>query len=169
MRREYGFPTHAAFAHRRLIVVDPSGGVQPMIRKRGNETYTMIYNGELYNTADLRSELEARGYRFESTSDTEVLLVSYIEWGKECLHYLNGIFAFAIWREEAKDLFIARDRMGVKPLFYTEKEQKLIFGSEMKAILAHPQVIPEIKTEGLAEIFALGPGRTPGNWSISWY
>ena len=154
--------SHAAFAHRRLIVVDPAGGVQPMLRKRGNETYVMVYNGELYNTNDLRSELEAKGHRFESTSDTEVLLVSYIEWGKECVNYLNGIFAFGIWREEKKDLFMARDRMGVKPLFFTAQESRIIFGSEIKALLAHPDVMPVIKTEGLAEIFALGPGRTPG-------
>lgn len=154
--------THGAFAHRRLIVVDPAGGAQPMIRKKGNETYVMVYNGELYNTSDLRSELEAKGYRFEGTSDTEVLLVSYIEWGKECVNYLNGIFAFAIWREQSQDLFVARDRMGVKPFFYTHQNQRFIFGSEIKAILAHPDVKPEIRKEGLAEIFALGPGRTPG-------
>lgn len=154
--------SHAAFAHRRLIVVDPAGGAQPMIRRRGNETYVMVYNGELYNTNDLRSELEGRGHRFAGTSDTEVLLVSYIEWGKDCVHYLNGIFAFGIWREEKKDLFVARDRMGVKPFFFTAKDNRIIFGSEIKALLAHPDVKPEIKTEGLAEIFALGPGRTPG-------
>ncbi|WP_027416445.1 asparagine synthase (glutamine-hydrolyzing) [Aneurinibacillus terranovensis] len=153
---------HAAFAHRRLIVVDPAGGSQPMIRTLGGKTYVMVYNGELYNTDDLRNELRARGHHFTTTSDTEVLLVSYIEWGESCLDRLNGIFAFGIWTEEEQKFFMARDRLGVKPLFYAHRNSQLIFGSELKALLAHPSVKPEIRTEGLAEIFALGPARTPG-------
>jgi len=154
--------SHAGFAHRRLIVVDPAGGAQPMIRKRGNETFVLVYNGELYNTSELRQELLSRGHHFESTSDTEVLLVSFMEWGKECVNHLNGIFAFGIWQEEKKELFLARDRLGVKPLFYTVQDNRLVFGSEIKALLVHPDIKPEINKEGLAEIFALGPGRTPG-------
>lgn len=153
---------HAGFAHRRLIVVDPEGGVQPMSRTHGGETYTLVYNGELYNTDDLRGELAARGYRFTTTSDTEVLLVSYIEWGPECLEKLNGIYAFAIWSHNEESVFLARDRLGVKPLFYTQQGSSFIFGSEIKALLAHPAVKPEITREGLAEIFGLGPARTPG-------
>jgi asparagine synthase (glutamine-hydrolysing) len=153
---------HAGFAHRRLVVVDPEGGTQPMSRTHGNETYTMVYNGELYNTDDLRNELIARGYRFTTTSDTEVLLVSYIEWGPECLERLNGIYAFAIWSHDAENVFLARDRLGVKPLFYTQKGSSFIFGSEIKTLLVHPAVEPEINREGLAEIFGLGPARTPG-------
>lgn len=154
---------HAAFAHRRLVVVDPEGGVQPMTRSYGEEIYTIVYNGELYNTEDLRGALLARGHRFASTSDTEVLLVSYMEWGPECVEKLNGIYAFAIWKHNEESVFMARDRIGVKPLFYTQCGTSFIFGSELKALLAHPAVQPEICQEGLSEIFALGPARTPGS------
>lgn len=154
---------HCAFAHRRLIVVDPSGGAQPMTRTFGGRSYTIVYNGELYNTEDIRKELLARGYPFQSYSDTEVLLVSYVEWGPDCVHKFNGIFAFAIWDEAKQSLFMARDRLGVKPLFYTRKGASLVFGSELKALLAHPEVEPVVDTEGLAEVFAIGPARTPGH------
>lgn len=159
----YWLSEHAAFGHRRLIVVDPLGGLQPMTRQRGDHSYTLIYNGELYNTEDLRKELLARGHRFASHSDTEVLLTAFIEWGADCLERLNGIFAFAVWSEPEDRLFMARDRFGVKPLFYTEQNGRLIFGSEIKALLAHPLVEPVIGKEGLAEIFAMGPSRTPGH------
>jgi asparagine synthase (glutamine-hydrolysing) len=154
---------YAALAHCRLIVVDPAGGGQPMIRKRGKNRYIITYNGELYNTPELRRELEARGYRYQGHSDTEVLLTAFMEWGKDCVLRLNGIFAFAIWNEEEQSLFMARDRLGVKPLFYTRRGSAFIFGSELKALLAHPAVPPEVDAEGLAEIFALSPGRTPGH------
>lgn len=153
----------AAFAHRRLIVVDPSGGAQPMTRRLGNHSYTIVYNGELYNTEDLRKDLVEKGHRFESYSDTEVLLMSYVEWGPACVERFNGIFAFGIWDEEKKILFMARDRLGVKPLFYARKGQSMVFGSEIKAVLAHPMVSRQIDVDGLAEIFAVGPARTPGH------
>ena len=124
---------HAALGHRRLTVVDPVGGVQPMSRKRGEHTYTMVYNGELYNTPEVRRDLEGLGYRFDGHSDTEVLLTAYMEWGSDCLERLNGIFAFAVWEEPTDTLFLARDRMGVKPLFYTEKDGLFLFASELKA------------------------------------
>lgn len=155
--------SHAGLAHRRLVVVDPAGGGQPMIRKSGDYRYVISYNGELYNTIELRQELESRGHSFYSNSDTEVLLVSYIEWGPQCVEHFNGIFAFAIWNEKEQSLFLARDRFGVKPLFYTNQGSSLIFASELKAILAHSLVKAEIDSEGLAEIFALGPARTPGH------
>lgn len=107
----------AALGHRRLTVVDPAGGGQPMIRRRGNETYVLVYNGELYNTEDVRRELKARGHSFTGYSDTEVLLEAFIEWGPACVDRLNGIWAFGVWRESAGELFLSRDRMGVKPLF----------------------------------------------------
>lgn len=153
---------HAALAHRRLIVVDPAGGAQPMIRRRGKNTYVLTYNGELYNTNELRRELQTRGYRFRGHSDTEVLLVSFIEWGADCVERLNGIFAFAVWDDAEQSLFMARDRLGVKPLFYTRRGSAFLFASEIKALLAHPAVAPEVDATGLAEIFALGPARTPG-------
>ncbi|QQE79372.1 asparagine synthase (glutamine-hydrolyzing) [Alicyclobacillus sp. SO9] len=157
------FSTRAAFAHRRLTVVDPVGGAQPMVRTHGDRTYSITYNGELYNTEDIRSKLALLGYQFESYSDTEVLLISYIEWGSECVHQLNGIFAFAIWDEKNDSLFMARDRLGVKPLFYSQTGTGVLFGSELKAILANPQIEPVIDEEGLAEIFCVGPARTPGH------
>jgi asparagine synthase (glutamine-hydrolysing) len=154
---------HVALGHRRLCVVDPAGGLQPMTKQRGDHACTLVYNGELYNTEDLRRELKGRGHQFRSHSDTEVLLTSYLEWGSECVERFNGIFAFAIWDERTRSLFLARDRMGVKPLFYAVRGSLFLFGSELKALLAHPAVKPEISREGLAEIFAIGPARTPGH------
>ncbi|CFX56064.1 Asparagine synthase, glutamine-hydrolyzing [Syntrophomonas zehnderi OL-4] len=156
------FP-HAALGHRRLIVVDPAGGRQPMSRERAGNVYTIVYNGELYNTADLRRELNAYGCTFQSNnSDTEILLLAYMYWGPACVDKLNGIFAFAIWDEESQSLFMARDRLGVKPLFYTQSGQGLLFASELKALLVHPAVHPYIDSEGLAELLVMGPSRTPG-------
>lgn len=155
--------TNALLGHRRLVVVDPEGGAQPMTRKKDGNTYTIVYNGELYNTEEIRKELLARGYDFKSYSDTEVLLTSYIEWGEDCVRYLNGIFAFGVWDEKNKTIFIARDPLGVKPLFYTKKGDNFIFGSEVKALLAHPDIEPVIDRVGLAEIFGLGPARPLGS------
>lgn len=152
-----------AFGHRRLVVVDPAGGQQPMTALKSEYACTMIYNGELYNTEDLRQELLAAGHTFLSHSDTEVLLHTYLEWGQDCLKKLNGIFAFAIWDERKQQLFIARDRMGVKPLFYAQRGSSFLFASELKAILAHPDVKPVLSREGLAEVFAISPARTPGH------
>ncbi|MEW5921501.1 MAG: asparagine synthase (glutamine-hydrolyzing) [Bacillota bacterium] len=158
------FSPRAAFGHRRLVVVDPEGGKQPMIRNAGGRTYVISYNGELYNTAELRNELEKRGHIFYSrNSDTEVLLAAFMEWGPACLPRLNGIFAFAVWDSTREQLFLARDRLGVKPLFYSIQGCSLLFGSELKALLAHPAVAAELDREGLAEIFAMGPSRTPGH------
>ena len=153
----------AAIGHRRLSVVDLEGGRQPMIRYQGDKRYVITYNGELYNTPELRRELETRGYAFTTSSDTEVLLTSYIEWGEACVHRLNGIFAFGIWDEAKQSLFLARDRLGVKPLFYAERNGCLLFASELKALLANPRIQPEIDAEGLAEVFMIGPARTPGH------
>lgn len=154
---------HALFAHRRLIVVDPDGGSQPMIRKYGENKYVITYNGELYNTLDLRKILKAKGHIFKSNSDTEVLLISFIEWGSRCVEYLNGIYAFGVWSEKDQSLFMARDRFGVKPLFYTLLGNSLLFASEIKALLANPLIRHEVGCDGLAEIFTLGPARTPGH------
>lgn len=152
----------AALVHRRLTVIDPEGGRQPMVRRRGGTAYVIVYNGELYNTEELRQELKVRGYSFNGYSDTEVLLLSYMEWGKDCVQKLNGIFAFAVWDEARQSLFLARDFLGVKPLFYARRGSAFLFGSELKALLAHPLVEPEVDTQGLAEIFVMGPARTPG-------
>lgn len=157
------FVTHqAALGHRRLVVVDPAGGSQPMTRSVGTNTYTIVYNGELYNTPELRQELLAKGYTFFSHSDTEALLLSYIEWGPSCVEKLNGIFAFGIWDERKQRIFLARDRMGVKPLFIARTKHALLFASEIKAILAHPDITPVLNENGILELFALAPARTPG-------
>jgi asparagine synthase (glutamine-hydrolysing) len=154
---------HCALGHRRLSVMDPENGAQPMIRKAGEATFTIVYNGELYNAPELKLELEERGHRFKTACDTEVLLAAYIEWGRACVDRLNGIFAFAAWNDQEQELFLARDRLGVKPLFYALQDGVFLFGSEPKAILAHPDMKAEIGAEGLAEIFAVGPARTPGH------
>ncbi|SOC44596.1 asparagine synthase (glutamine-hydrolyzing) [Ureibacillus acetophenoni] len=154
---------HALLGHRRLAVIDLEGGKQPMTKMKESSNYTITYNGELYNTEDIRKELLARGYSFSTHSDTEVLLTSFIEWKEQCVDYLNGIFAFGIWDEEKETLTLFRDRLGVKPLFYAELDGGLLFSSEIKAILAHPNMKAEIDYEGLSEILGLGPSRTPGN------
>ncbi|EJR71456.1 asparagine synthase (glutamine-hydrolyzing) [Bacillus cereus VD156] len=154
---------NVAFGHKRLIVVDPEGGKQPMTCLKDETNYAICYNGELYNTEDIRKELLRRGYTFKCHSDTEVLLASYIEWKEECVSHLNGIYAFAVWDEQKEQVFIARDRLGVKPLFFKYDSGRLLFGSELKAILSHPDVKAEVTLEGLSEIFGLGPSRTPGH------
>jgi len=153
----------AALAHRRLVVVDPEGGGQPMVRRRGENSYVLTYNGELYNTRELRQELETCGHTFQGYSDTEVLLFAFIEWGTACVERLNGIFAFAVWSEADRSLFCARDRLGVKPFFYAQRGSAFLFASELKALLAHPLVQPEVGVDGLAEVFVMGPARTPGH------
>jgi len=149
--------------HTRLAVIDPEGGAQPMTLRWGTETYVLVYNGELYNTAQLRRQLEALGHRFQGHSDTEVLLHAYAEYGKDCLERLNGIFAFAVWEENARRLFLARDRMGVKPLFYFPGKDCLVFASEIKTLLCYPWVKPELDQTGAAQLILLGPGRLPGS------
>ena len=129
---------------------------------RGDECFTSVYNGELYNTEDLRRRLLALGHRFDGHSDTEVLLHAYTQWGEECLGMLNGIYAFGIWEQKKRRLFLARDRMGVKPLFYKCHGEGLLFASEIKTILTYPTVEARIDREGAAELLLLGPGRTPG-------
>ena len=149
--------------HARLAVIDPEGGQQPMALSWGGEDFVLVYNGELYNTEEIRRELAAAGHGFLGHSDTEVLLHAYAQWGAACLEKLNGIFAFGVWEGRKKRLFLARDRMGVKPLFYKRHEGGLIFASEIKTILAYPTVRGELDQDGAAEILLLGPGRRPGS------
>lgn len=154
---------NGALLHARLAVIDLEGGCQPMTFCTLQEEYTIVYNGELYNVAQLRQELEHLGHCFAGHSDTEVLLHCYVQWGETCVDKLNGIFAFAIWERNRKRLFLARDRMGVKPLFFAQKKGGLIFASEIKTILAYPAIKPQLDAEGLAQILLLGPGRIPGS------
>ena len=156
------FSGDAVLMHRRLAVIDIERGRQPMTYAVGGRTYTVCYNGELYNTQEIRNRLESRGYNFFSHSDTEVVLKAYCEYREKCLDLFNGIYAFGIWEHEEKRLFLARDRMGVKPLFYCVCGSGLVFASEIKALLEHPEINAEIDEEGLSEIMLIGPGRTPG-------
>ena len=149
--------------HSRLAIIDPEGGRQPMTLSWAGECYTMVYNGELYNTEFLRRTLEQAGHRFHGHSDTEVLLHAYAEFGEKCLKMLNGIYAFAIWEEKRRRLFLARDRIGVKPLFFRQEGESLIFASEIKTILACPGVRAELDEVGAAQLILLGPGRLPGS------
>lgn len=137
-----------SFAHNRLSIIDPSpAGRQPMTTADGR--YTITFNGEIYNYHELRGELERAGVRFQSQSDTEVLLYAFAREGEECLSRLNGIFAFAVWDDERKILTIARDQLGVKPLYYYWDGRRLIFSSEVKAILEHPEVPRRIDRQAL--------------------
>lgn len=145
-------------AHRRLSVIDPERGAQPMTYRR----FTIVYNGELYNTAELRSKLKNLGHTFDTASDTEVLLKSYAEWGGNCLERLNGIYAFAVWDKAGRKLFLARDRAGVKPLFYHRYENGIVFASEIKALFCCPKVKPVLDEEGAASLMLLGPARKGG-------
>ena len=149
----------ALLVHRRLIVVDPEGGSQPMTSPDGNTV--LVYNGELYNTDELRRALTDLGHRFRGHSDTEVVLHAYLAWGCEAFGKLNGIYAFAIWEKDKRRLTLCRDRLGVKPLFYARRGKMLVFGSEQKAILCHPEMRAQLDEDGLRSILLLGPARPP--------
>ncbi len=153
---------HAVFAHSRLAVIDVENGLQPMKRTVEGHEFVITYNGELYNTADLRRDLEGYGYDFTTNSDTEVLLYAYIHYGEKCAQMLNGIYAFAIWDSMRQRVFACRDRFGVKPFFYTYKNDALIFASELKSLFEYPGVEPALDKTGLCELFALSPARTQG-------
>ena len=150
-----------ALIHRRLIVIDKENGKQPMSAREGDTTYVIVYNGELYNTDELREELKADGFHFRGHSDTEVVLKTFIKYGERCPERLNGIFAFAVFNTRDRSVFLCRDKIGVKPLFYYEYNGGLLFGSEIKALLASGVVKPVVDEQGLNEIFFLGPARTP--------
>ncbi|MBN1912025.1 MAG: asparagine synthase (glutamine-hydrolyzing), partial [Pirellulales bacterium] len=141
-------------AHRRLSIIDLDGGRQPM----GNEdgSVQVVFNGEIYNYQELRSQLEAKGHWFQTRSDTEVLVHLYEEEGEELVGWLRGMFAFAIWDARRRWLVLARDRIGLKPLYVYQDDEKLLFGSELKAILAHPNVDRRIDPVAVDEYLALG-------------
>ncbi|MEU1819218.1 asparagine synthase (glutamine-hydrolyzing) [Streptomyces roseifaciens] len=153
--------THAALGHRRLAVIDIEGGTQPMrVERDGRTLLVTTYSGEVYNYRELRSELESRGHAFRTSSDTEVVLHAYLEWGEDFTERLNGMYAFALWDPRTEELLLVRDRMGIKPLYYHPTPDGVLFGSEPKAILAHPSVRPAVDAEGLAELVAFT--KTPG-------
>lgn len=153
-----------AIGHSRLSVIDPAGGGQPMIRHGiAGEPVVLTFNGEIYNFVELRRELRALGWSFSTGSDTEVLLVAYLHWGSEFITRINGMYGFAIWDARIRELLLARDRFGIKPLYYAQIGEDLLFGSEPKALLAHPGFAAEIDLEGLAELMAVPRARTPGH------
>ncbi|MSR64383.1 MAG: asparagine synthase (glutamine-hydrolyzing) [Verrucomicrobiae bacterium] len=143
----------------RLSIIDLSGGQQPIANEDG--TLWIVFNGEIFNYVELRPELEAKGHRFATHSDTEVLLHLYEEYGPKCLERLNGQFAFAVWNTRDQSLFLARDRLGVRPLFYTRTGGRLIFGSEIKAILSDPGVRAEIDPVTLEQVFTFWSPLSP--------
>ena len=148
--------------HRRLSVVDIENGKQPMSCKYNDVTYTIVYNGQIYNTEEIRNVLSYNGFEFKGHSDTEVLLKAYIYFGKNVCEHLNGIFAFAIWNDKKKELFLVRDHFGIKPLYYTIQNNNFIFASEIKAILKHDDIKPILNETGICELFGIGPSHTAG-------
>ncbi len=153
---------HCGLAHVRLSIIDLEKGKQPMTRTVQGKTCTIAFNGEIYNMPSLRRELIKRGAAFDTNSDTEVILQGFLRDGADYIRQLNGIFAIAIWDEQEKSLYLFRDRVGVKPLFYTMVDDTLVFASELKGLFAYPGVEPMLDKEGLCEVFALGPAKTYG-------
>ncbi len=149
---------YVSLIHRRLAVIDPERGAQPMTFGK----YTIVYNGEIYNTEEIRNELTAAGYSFDTHCDTEVILKAYHLWKEKSCKKLNGIFAYAVWDDEAKELFLCRDRIGVKPLYFTQKDGIFAFASRIKSLLLIPEVSSDVDENGLNEIFMLGPAKTIG-------
>ena len=151
---------NVAFAHNRLAIIDVEKGVQPMTRTYMGYSYTIVYNGEIYNSSELISEIKRKNIELQTHCDTETVLYMYILFGKDCAAMLNGIFAFAVYDERTGEVYMARDRMGVKPLFYSDLGDKLIFSSEMKALLEYPETKPQVDKFGLWELVFLSPVRT---------
>lgn len=153
---------HIGLAHARLSIIDLVSGGQPMLRSFGDRTYVIVYNGEIYNTEELKKDLQAKGMSFQTTCDTEVILLGFIAYGPEFVKKLNGIFAYAIIDVAKNSLYLYRDQAGVKPLFYTLYENTLIFSSEIKGLFEYPGFTPKVTIDGLNEIFSIGPAKTPG-------
>jgi asparagine synthase (glutamine-hydrolysing) len=152
---------HAALGHRRLSVIDLAGGHQPMVASAdGRDLAVLTYCSEVYNFRELRAELAARGHRFRTAGDTEVVLRAYLEWGEGLAERLNGIFAFGVWDVRREELILVRDRLGVKPMYYYRTPAGVLFASEPKAILAHPDVPAAVDADGLRELLSLA--KTPG-------
>lgn len=152
----------AVLLHTRLAVIDPKNGRQPMSARKDGMDYTICYNGELYGADEIRNALIKQGVTFETKTDTEVVLKSFITFGADCVKSFNGIYAFVIYCPQKRELFIARDKMGVKPFFYAQRGNSFIFASEIKSLLCHPKIKPEIDKTGISELLFIGPGRTPG-------
>jgi asparagine synthase (glutamine-hydrolysing) len=144
---------------RRLSIIDVAGGHQPICNE--DQSCVIVYNGELYNYLDLRPELAAKGHSFHTRTDTEVVLHAYEEWGVDCLRRFNGMFALAIWNQKERTLFLARDRVGEKPLYYYQDSERLVFASEIKALLANPTIPRQLNPRGLVNFMAFGHAVAP--------
>ncbi len=153
--------------HRRLEVIDPVGGAQPMVRHLNGADWVLVYNGELYNTPDLRRKLEEKGYVFETTSDTEAVLYAGIEYGDQVGQELEGIFAFALWNSETRTLLCCRDRFGVKPFFYARQGDSFVFGSELKALFQYPGLEPRADDHTWCELLGISPARSAGQGTFA--
>ena len=158
----YYIDKHIGLAHKRLIVVDPEGGKQPRLEKFSFGTYVIVYNGQIYNTKELKKVLIDNDFSITTHSDTEILLKSYIHYGKDVVNHLNGVFAFVIWDTNTNELFLARDHFGIKPFYYTFIKDTFVFSSEIKGLLAYPGVQKIIDEQGISELFGIGPAHTPG-------
>ena len=154
---------HCGIAHTRLAIIDLLGGIQPMSRKLDGYSYHIVYNGEIYNTDRLRKKLKNAGWSFVSGSDTEVILLSFLQYGPGFVNKLDGIFAFAIYDERHKTIYLYRDSFGIKPLFYTVKDNTVIFASEPKGLFKYPGTEAVLDRDGINEVFGMGPARIPGS------
>lgn len=153
---------HAALGSRQLFLTGASGDTQPMTRRFGDYTYTIVCDGELQNAKDLRRELISKNHIFYTLTDTEVFLMSYLEWGASCADKFKGAFSIAIWEHHSQKLFLARDPLGVRPLYYCDTGNTLVFASEIKALFKHPDVSPIIDSTGILKLFSLAPAMPPG-------
>ena len=153
---------HAGLAHTRLSIIDLANGQQPMSKRNQERDCTIVYNGEIYNTTELREILTYYDLYWDTSSDTEVILNGYLAMGTHFFSLLNGIFSFAIYDEGEDSLYIVRDRLGVKPLFYQKEGETFVFGSEPKALFSYG-IVPKLNTESFGEILGLGPAHTPGH------
>ncbi len=157
--------THAAFGHRRLSIIDLPGGTQPMSVDTPDGEVVLTYSGETYNFVELRDELRRRGHRFRTASDTEVVLRGYLEWGEAVAERMIGMCAIGLWDGRTERLVLIRDRLGTKPLHYFPTRDGVLFGSEPKAILAHPLAEPVVDTDGVRRLLLGFPTTDEGVWS----
>ncbi len=141
----------AGLGHRRLAIIDLDGGAQPIDNESGR--LHVVFNGEIYNFSELRQELSAFGHRFKTRSDTEVIVHAYEQWGKDCVQRFNGMFALALWDADAREIFLARDHLGVKPLYYVTLGSRVLFASEIKSLLQDPDCPKDVDEQALAELF----------------
>ena len=159
---DYFMTDNICLGHKRFVVIDKEHGKQPMSCTYNGITYTIVYNGQLYNTNEIRNNLKSFGFEFDGYSDTEVILKAYIHYGTEIFKEFNGIFSFAIWNDNKKELVLCRDHFGIKPLFYSIFDDTILFASEIKSILKYPRFEAKIDKQGISELFGIGPAHSPG-------